>query len=320
MYVYYIYSFLKGQAEFTAKFALSSIAMDIFWFVLPLIFSVAFTVVIAFSPKRNLPPSPLALPVIGHLHLIKTPLHQALQTLSAKYGPIMYLRFGCRHVLVVSSPSAAEQCLSDHADVVFANRPASLATKYLSYNNTSLGFAPYGDHWRNLRRLTSTLIFSSVSLHRSAAVRNQEVRCLARKLFQGCSGSIATNRKINLSRMHYELLLNVMTATIAGKQCCMLDGMPDVTTFTNMCDYIPVLRWVGFKGMEKNLVNIHRKRDEFVQILLDEYRRNRDGFSSNKERKMMIEHMLSLQEAEPEYYTDILIKGLLQVSNFRHGK
>lgn len=98
---------------------------------------------------NNLPPSPPALPVLGHLHLMKTAPHCALQSLSKKYAPIMYLRFGSRPVLVVTWPCAADECLSEK-DVIFANQPRSLASKILGYNYTTLGFSPYGDHWRNI--------------------------------------------------------------------------------------------------------------------------------------------------------------------------
>ncbi|RVW67707.1 Isoflavone 2'-hydroxylase [Vitis vinifera] len=62
---------------------------------------------------KNLPPSPfLTFPIIGHLYLLKKPLHRTLADLSARYGPIVFLRLGSRQTLLVSSPSAAEECLS----------------------------------------------------------------------------------------------------------------------------------------------------------------------------------------------------------------
>ncbi|KAL6657265.1 hypothetical protein ACP70R_005045 [Stipagrostis hirtigluma subsp. patula] len=45
------------------------------------------------SKNRRLPPSPPSLPIIGHLHLFKKPLHRSLAALEAAHGPIL-LRFG----------------------------------------------------------------------------------------------------------------------------------------------------------------------------------------------------------------------------------
>lgn len=43
---------------------------------------------------KNKPPRPPPLPPIGHLHLIKEPLHQIPQLLSSTYGDVLLLRLG----------------------------------------------------------------------------------------------------------------------------------------------------------------------------------------------------------------------------------
>lgn len=69
---------------------------------------------------RNLPPSPFpTLPILGHLYLFKKPLHRTLSDISARFGPVLLLHFGSRPVLLVSSPSAVEECFTKN-DVVFA--------------------------------------------------------------------------------------------------------------------------------------------------------------------------------------------------------
>ncbi|PIM98017.1 Cytochrome P450 CYP2 subfamily [Handroanthus impetiginosus] len=249
--------------------------MELLLSSLVLIFSIFFILKHLNSSKhRNLPPSPPSLPILGHLHLLKNASHRALQSLSNKHGPITYLQFGCRSVLLVSSPSAAEQCFSEN-DVVFANRPYSIASKILGYNSTTIGFAPYGDHWRNLRRLTTIQIFSSASLQHSSAIRAEETRLLVRKLIN-FSDSKAW-RKI-----------------------------------MDFCDCVPFLRFVGFKEVEKKMMNLQRKRDGFLQGLIDEAREKINGGSSLVgERKTYIEALLEIQRAEPEYYTDEILKGLI---------
>ncbi|CAN0917999.1 Cytochrome P450 81D1 [Linum grandiflorum] len=113
--------------------------------------------------KLNRPPNPSgALPIIGHLHLLKQPLHRSLHFRSHKHaggGPIMWLKFGSHPVVVVSSSSAAEECFTIN-DVTLANRPNDMVGKHIGYNHTTMVQAPYGEYWRNLRRIGSLEIFS----------------------------------------------------------------------------------------------------------------------------------------------------------------
>ncbi|KAF3333911.1 isoflavone 2'-hydroxylase-like protein [Carex littledalei] len=110
------------------------------------------------APKSKhiskLPPSPPSLPIIGHLHLLKKPLHHSLSQLSARYGPILYLRFGYRPTLVISSPQLAEQCFTTN-DVAFANRPNFPSVKEVTNNHTTIIFSKYGPLWRNLRKVAT---------------------------------------------------------------------------------------------------------------------------------------------------------------------
>jgi len=82
------------------------------------------------KPKPNLPPSPpFSLPIIGHLRLLKPPLHRLFLTISKSLNdsPIFSLRLGNKLVFVVSSHSIVEECFTKN-DVVLANRPKSIAS------------------------------------------------------------------------------------------------------------------------------------------------------------------------------------------------
>ncbi|KAG2245465.1 hypothetical protein Bca52824_092699 [Brassica carinata] len=112
--------------------------------------------------KLNLPPSPAySLPFIGHLYLLKHPVQRTLLSLSItrRYS---YLPPPPRNrlVYVVSSYSVAEECFTRN-DVVLANRPELIMGKHVAYDSTIMIAAPYGDHWRNLRRVAAVEIFSS---------------------------------------------------------------------------------------------------------------------------------------------------------------
>ena len=71
----------------------------------------------------DLPPSPPALPIIGHLHYLGPSLYKSLTKLSTKYGPLLYLKLGVSRCLVVSSASMANEIFKIH-DLAFAERPS----------------------------------------------------------------------------------------------------------------------------------------------------------------------------------------------------
>ncbi|KAI8032581.1 Cytochrome P450 81Q32 [Camellia lanceoleosa] len=292
---------------------------------LPYVSLSLFFLIIAFKflskarTQKNLPPSPPALPVIGHLHLLKQPLHRTLHGLSQNLGPIFSLRFGSRLVVVVSSPSGVEECFTKN-DVVLANRPRLIIGKYFGYNYTGIGATSYGDHWRNLRRLMALEIFSTSRLNSFLSIRRDEIKLLLRRLYQNSSHDFA---RIELKSKFSELTFNNIMRMIAGKRYYgddeELSNNEEAKEFREIVrqafeyagasypgDFVPVLRWIDYQSFEKNLGRLYKKMDAFLQGLINEHRRD-------KSKNTMIDHLLSLQESHPEYYTDEIIKGLIAV-------
>ncbi|XP_002265855.1 cytochrome P450 81Q32 [Vitis vinifera] len=269
----------------------------------------------------NLPPSPPAFPVLGHLHLVKLPFHRALRTLSEKYGPIFSLRLGSRPVVVVSSPCAVEECFTKN-DIVLANRPHFLSGKHLGYNHTTVDALPYGEDWRNLRRLCSIQILSSNRLNMFLGIRSDEVKLLLRRLSQDSRDKFA---KVELKSLFSKLTFNTITRTIAGKRYHGEEvGMEEVKQFqeiigeifelggtSNPMDYLPILEWVDYGGYKKKLMKLGRQTEAMLQCLIDERRNSKNRGLEDK--STTIDHLLSLQKSEPEYYTDEIIKGLILV-------
>ncbi|KAI3856517.1 hypothetical protein MKW92_022523, partial [Papaver armeniacum] len=253
------------------------------------------------EPTKNLPPSPPSYPIIGHLHLLKKPLHRTFHSLSNKFGPILFLRLGFCRVLVISSPSAVEECLSKN-DIVFANRPHFLSGKHFGYNFTALGWAPYGQHWRNLRRISTIEVFSS-------------------------------NRgfvKVEMKSLFLELVFNVMMRIVAGKTVMdygndenkkkiELDNLREIfvpNMSMNLVDLFPVLKWINIIiGFDKKLAYLHRKRDAYLQNLVVERRKKRENDLNLNDacetKKVFIDVLLKLQETEPEQYPQDIVNGLI---------
>lgn len=120
-------------------------------------------------------PGPTRLPMIGNLHLFlsKSPPHHIFRDLAVKYGPLMRLQMGEVPFLFVSSVEVASQVLKTH-DVVFANRPHIAAAGPFTYNCTNIGFSPYGEHWRQLRRIATLELLSARRVRYFRPIREEE--------------------------------------------------------------------------------------------------------------------------------------------------
>uniref|UniRef100_A0A2N9J1S7 Cytochrome P450 n=1 Tax=Fagus sylvatica TaxID=28930 RepID=A0A2N9J1S7_FAGSY len=301
--------------------------MENLYFYLALFLSTIFIIKLLNHRNKNLPPSPFSLPIIGHLHLLKQPLFQALETLSLKYGPILSLKFGSRSFLVVSSPSAVEECFTKN-DIIFANRPHTMASDNLSYNSTVPVWAPYGHLWRKLRRVATIEIFSNTSLQNSSIIREEEVYSLLRQVYKV---SNTEPQKVDLRYLFSLSVSNIIMRMVAGKPCVgnevesMDVGKQLLKEFKqnffvnlamNICDFFPILRWVGYKGLEKNMIRLHRNRDEVLWRLIEEIKQKKTNLNNAtiidvEKKRTLIETLFSLQESEPQFFSDAVIKSMI---------
>lgn len=212
----------------------------------------------------------------------------------------------------MSSPSAVEECFAKN-DMVFANRPRTMAGDLLTYNYTTFVWAPYGPLWRNLRRLSVVEIFSSNSVQKFSSIREEEVADFIR----GLSANKGT-QKVDLKYLFSLLAVNVMLRVVAGKRGVEDPGdMEAEKVFfrefknlffpslgTNICDFLPVLRWIGFQGIEKNMKELQRRRDGYLQNFVDGIRLKEEGRNHS-----VIGKLLSLQEEDPSFCSNEVIKS-----------
>ncbi|XP_048335698.1 cytochrome P450 81Q32-like [Ziziphus jujuba] len=271
------------------------------------------------SSYKNLPPGPFSLPIIGHLHLLKPPVHRTLRRLSQNYGPIFTLWFGSRRVVVVSSPLAVEECFTKN-DVVLANRPRLLMGKHVYYNYTTVVVCPYGDHRRNLRRIGSLEIFSSSRLNMFLGIRKDEIKLLLCKLSHNSRQKFS---KVEMKSSLAKLTFNITMRMVAGERYYGDDATTDkeeAQNFrevieevmvcggtTNPRDFLAILKWIGINGFERRIQKLAKKTDRLLQGLIEQHRRSQGS------RNTMIDHLLSLQQSQPEYYTDQIIKGFILI-------
>ncbi|KAK8684897.1 hypothetical protein V6N13_040911 [Hibiscus sabdariffa] len=226
---------------------------------------------------KRLPPGPTGLPILGNLLTIGSNPHQDLQRLAHKYGPIMHLRLGLMPVIVVSSPEAAKLFLKTH-DLVLASRPPHETSKYISYNQQNLVFAPYGSYWRNMRKMCTLELLSNQKIASFGSMRKQELDLLVRRIQEAASAGVA----VDLSSEVKSFSTDVACRTVIGKkynrddfgekgfEATIREGMQIAAAF-NLADYIPQIRGLDLQGLTKRMKAIAKDCDHFLEKIIDEH-------------------------------------------------
>ncbi|XP_048561426.1 cytochrome P450 81Q32-like [Triticum urartu] len=285
--------------------------------------------------KKRLPPGPgLALPLVGHLHLLREkPLHVTLAGLATRHGPLLSLCLGRRDAVVVTSLRLAKECFSSELDVNFANRPRFPSAREVSFGYTGLSAASYGPHWRAMRRIATVHLLSArrVDLMSDAAIAG-ETRAMVRRLARAAAGGFA---RVELKRNLFELSHGVLMEAIAGTKGTraaaldadmseeahefkkVVDEIVPLLGMANLHDHLPApLRWLDLGGVRWRLTELVNRRNALMHSLIDaeRQRRRQEDHAAEEllpESKSMIGVMLQLQESDPQQYTDTFIAALV---------
>ncbi|KAE8662370.1 ER lumen protein retaining receptor family protein isoform 1 [Hibiscus syriacus] len=126
-----------------------------------------------------------------------------------KYGPIFTIRLGMFPALIVSNHEAVKECFTTK-DRVLANRPRSNAGIYLGYNHAGFGFAPYGEYWRQIRKLAVVELLSSRRLETLKHVQISESKLE--------SLTLNTIMRLIAGRAIYRMLM-MMRSSACDKSC-----------------------------------------------------------------------------------------------------
>ncbi|GLJ19650.1 hypothetical protein SUGI_0355900 [Cryptomeria japonica] len=236
------------------------------------------------------PPQPPSWPLFGHIPLLsgsKQPIHTILSSLSERYGPIMELRLGIHRVLLISSSDLAKECFTTN-DKAFASRPLMSAGKHTGYDFKMFSLAPYGSYWRNIRKICSLQLFTANRIESFKNVRTEEISILIRSLFESSQRDI---NPVNIKSKLSDLTFNIIVRMVAGKRfspdLCPED-FKEAQHFKQMvkegallagafdiCYYLPVLKWIDPNGIVFAMKNLQKKRDVFLEKLLQDHREKR---------------------------------------------
>ncbi|KAK9995874.1 hypothetical protein SO802_020560 [Lithocarpus litseifolius] len=225
------------------------------------------------NTKKNSPPSPPKLPIIGNLHQLGLQPHRSLETLAQRHGPLMLLHFGSVPVLVVSSADAAQEIMKTQ-DLNFANRPKSSMFGKLLYNYKDVSMAPYGEYWRQMKSIRVLHLLSNKRVQSFHYVREEETSVMIEKIKQ-CYDSSSS---VNLSEVFAMLTNDVVCRVALGKKYGEGEGgrkfkellreFVELLGVISVGDYIPWLSWVNcVNGLDARVEKLNKQLDDFLGVI-----------------------------------------------------
>ncbi|XP_027080461.1 premnaspirodiene oxygenase [Coffea arabica] len=250
---------------------------------------------------QKLPPSPWKLPLIGNLHhLIGCPPHHALRNLSEKHGPLMHFQLGEVSSIVVSSSRLAKELLKTH-DLEFADRAEFLATKILCYDYGDIASAPYGDYWRQMRKICAQELLSPKSVRSFGCIRQDE----ALNLISSIKTLAGAGKIVNLKEKLASYTSSMVCRAAFGKVSkdnhkaflqLVMEALPLSSAF-EISDLFPSLKILHpFFSAKTKLMKVHHKMDVILDKIIDQHI---DNLARTK---------MTMGESGHEDLTDVLLR------------
>ncbi|KAL5803893.1 hypothetical protein ACOSQ3_030693 [Xanthoceras sorbifolium] len=250
----------------------------------------------------SLPPGPWKLPLIGNLHQLVGYLpHHRLRDLSKRYGPLMHLQLGQVSTVVVSSPEFAKEVMRTR-DVIFASRPRFLASEIVAYGSTNIIFSPYGDYWRQLRKICISELLSTKRVQSFRSVREEEVSNLINWI------ASKEGSPINFTEKIHSLAFGVTSRAAFGKkrndQEIFIAVVKEATKlaagfdFADLFPSIEAIQWIS--GTKYQLQKLHQEIDRILENIIKEHQKDNETLEIGKseESEDLVDVLLKVQKQD----------------------
>ncbi|XP_009612417.1 premnaspirodiene oxygenase-like [Nicotiana tomentosiformis] len=231
------------------------------------------------SKIKILPPGPWKLPLLGSMfHMLGGHPHHVLTNLAKKYGPLVHLQLGEMSVVVVTSPEMAKEVLKTH-DLAFASRPKFLASEIVFYNCSDIAFCPYGDYWRQMRKICMIELLTAKNVRSFSSIRRDEVH----RMIEFFRSSI--DQQVNVTKRIYQFTSSMTCRSAFGKvfkeqdefillvkrNTALMEGF-DVADIFPSKKFLHVL-----SGKKARVMDVHHKIDAILENIINERKKIATG-------------------------------------------
>ncbi|KAI3800795.1 hypothetical protein L1987_28891 [Smallanthus sonchifolius] len=185
----------------------------------------------------------------------------------------MHLQLGQVSTVVISSPRLAREILKIQ-DINFADRPTTTTSQIFFYKGSSIGWAPYGNYLKQIKKLATSELLSAKKVRSFSFIREDELSRVF-KFVESSSGA-----PINFRDMARQIVNNIVSRATLGDACQVREFIIDSTyamlkSFNsfNLFNYYPSLNFLNvISGKKAQWLKMHKEVDVILDKILEEHR------------------------------------------------
>lgn len=193
----------------------------------------------------------------------------------------------------------AKEVMKTH-DTTFANRPFLLAADILAYGATGITFSPYGEYWRQIRKICVMEFFGVKRVQSFKSIREEEVSSLIETI------GLKAGSTINLSREIISSVYGVTARAGFGKKSGDVEVLIEIVKNVSrlgggfsLADLYPSFKVLEMiSGMRRELLKLHGEIDEVLDKIINEH----------EERKMIFGEKGHDDDDDQEDLVDVLLR------------
>jgi len=228
----------------------------------------------------------------------------------------MHLKLGEVSYIIVSSPSMAKEIMKTH-DINFCDRPNLLLSNIFGYNATDIAFSPYGEHWRQLRKICTLQLLSAKRVQSFRYLREEEVSNLIKSI-SASEGSV-----VNLSHKIFSMTSAITTRAAFGKrnkhQQEFKSAIKEIAKLLGgfcIADVFPSIKMLRTVSRAKTkFEKLHKEIDMILQDIIDDHKNIHNEESKDED---LVDALIKIQQENDQSHdhplTDDNMKSIILVS------
>uniref|UniRef100_A0A8C5QDL6 Cytochrome P450 n=1 Tax=Leptobrachium leishanense TaxID=445787 RepID=A0A8C5QDL6_9ANUR len=263
--------------------------------------------------KRNLPPGPSPMPLIGNLlHIKRGEMVKSLMEVGSRFGPVYTVYFGPRPVVVISGYQAVKEALIDQGEE-FSGRGRMPSVERI-FNGFGVAFSN-GERWKQLRRFSLMTLKNFGMGKRSIEDRiKEEAECLVEDVRSyKCA-------PVDPSHILTQAISNVICSVVFGNRFDYKDvEFQELLRMFNEMFHLMTSSWGQLQEIIPTIMNYipgpHQKIHPFITKVLDfvheRVKANQQSLEPSSPRDYIDCFIIKMQQENQNPTSEFYMKNLL---------